>query len=371
MNHPVKILSIVGARPQFVKAAMVSRVLRTRPQAQEVLVHTGQHYDEGMSEVFFRELTISEPDVNLGVGSDSQGAQTAKMLVGLERLMIEHQPEWVLVYGDTNSTIAGALAAAKLHVPVAHVEAGLRSFNRGMPEEVNRVVTDHVSDLLFAPTETAVANLMREGIAASSVRMVGDVMYDAALFYGGQAEQRGAVSQSFGLEAQGYVLATIHRAENTDDPERLAAVFGGLSRLSADLPVIIPLHPRTRKALLNVPEGAGAARALNLVEPVGYLDMVLLEKNARLIVTDSGGVQKEAFFHGIPCVTLRSETEWVELVEAGWNTLVFPASAKAVHEGLRDALARTPPAERPEFYGRGRTAEEIVEELVGRPVVPA
>jgi UDP-GlcNAc3NAcA epimerase len=331
-----------------------------------MLVHTGQHYDHGMSDVFFRELAIPKPDVNLGVGSDSQGAQTARMLEGLERLMVEGRPDWVLVYGDTNSTLAGSLAASKLGIPVAHVEAGLRSFNRVMPEEINRVVTDHLSRLLFAPTDAAVANLSREGIAGCSVLMVGDVMYDAALFYSRHAAKGESPALNLGIEPKAYVLATIHRAENTDDAERLAAVFGGLARLAAEMPVVVPLHPRTRKALSALPGGMVATQALSLIEPVGYLDMLLLEKNARLIVTDSGGVQKEAFFHGVPCVTLRGETEWVELVQSGWNELVFPVSAEHVHQGAHRALARAVPIERPQFYGRGRAAEEITDALLDR-----
>jgi UDP-GlcNAc3NAcA epimerase len=359
-------LTVVGARPQFVKASVVSRVLRSRPGVTEMLVHTGQHYDHGMSDVFFRELAIPKPDVNLGVGSDSQGAQTARMLEGLERLMVEGRPDWVLVYGDTNSTLAGSLAASKLGIPVAHVEAGLRSFNRVMPEEINRVVTDHLSCLLFAPTDAAVENLSREGIAGCRVLMVGDVMYDAALFYSRHAAKGESPALNLGIEPKAYVLATIHRAENTDDAGRLAAVFGGLARLAAEVPVVVPLHPRTRKALSALPGGMVATQALSLIEPVGYLDMLLLEKNARLIVTDSGGVQKEAFFHGVPCVTLRGETEWVELVQSGWNELVFPVSAEHVHQGAHRALARAVPIERPQFYGRGRAAEEIADALLNR-----
>jgi UDP-GlcNAc3NAcA epimerase len=362
----ITILSVVGARPQFIKAAVVSRALRRCPEAREILVHTGQHYDNEMSRVFFQELAIPEPDINLGVGSDRQGAQTARMLDGLERLMLEHAPDWVLVYGDTNSTIAGALAAAKLRIAVAHVEAGLRSFNRDMPEEINRVVTDHLSSLLFAPTEAAIANLSREGIAGPRVLVVGDVMYDAALFYARLAALAESPLLQLGLEPHAYLLATIHRAENTDDPERLAAVFGGLARIAREVPVVVPLHPRTRK-MLGVLSGADAAtRELRLIEPVSYLSMVLLEKHARLIVTDSGGVQKEAFFHGVPCVTLRGETEWVELVQSGWNELVLPRSAEDVHDAVRRALARTAPIAQPEFYGKGKAAEEIAEALVSR-----
>jgi len=368
----LKILSVVGARPQFIKAAMVSKALRSRPDAQETLVHTGQHYDQGMSDVFFQELAIPEPDVNLGVGSLRQGAQTARMLDGLERLMIEDRPDWVLVYGDTNSTLAGSLAASKLRIPVAHVEAGLRSFNRLMPEEINRVVTDQLSDLLFAPTRVAVENLNREGMGSDRIRLVGDVMYDAALFYARQAEAQSSALRMLGLTPGRYVLSTIHRAENTDDPQRLAAVLGGLARLAADLSVVVPLHPRTRKALAALPVRDEVMKALRIIEPLGYLDMTMLEKHARLIVTDSGGVQKEAFFHGVPCVTLRYETEWVELVQSGWNQLVPPRSEKEVYMGILGVLGKGVPSEKGQFYGDGCAAEAVVrallEEDVARPV---
>jgi UDP-GlcNAc3NAcA epimerase len=365
-------LTVVGARPQFIKAAVVSRVLRSRPGITEMLVHTGQHYDHGMSDVFFRELAIPKPDVNLGVGSDSQGVQTARMLEGLERLMIEGCPDWVIVYGDTNSTLAGSLAAAKLRIPVAHVEAGLRSFNRVMPEEINRVVTDLLSDLLFAPTRVAVENLNREGMGSNRIRLVGDVMYDAALFYARQAEAQSSALRMLGLTPGRYVLSTVHRAENTDDPQRLAAVFGGLTRLAVDLPVVMPLHPRTRKALAALSAGDEVSKSLRLIEPVGYLDMTMLEKHARLIVTDSGGVQKEAFFHGVPCATLREETEWVESVQSGWNQLVPPRSEKEVYMGILGALEKGVPGGKDRLYGDGNAAEAIVHELLeehmARPV---
>jgi len=323
-------------------------------------VHTGQHYDEDMSDVFFRELAIPEPVVNLGVGSDLQGAQTARMLEGLEHLMIEQAPDWVLVYGDTNSTIAGALAAAKLQIPVAHVEAGLRSFNRGMPEEINRVVTDHLSSLLFAPTTAAVEALKREGMTSDRIRLVGDVMFDAVLFYARQAETKSTTLRTLGLPAGGYILSTIHRAENTDDPQRLTEIFGGLARAAADLPVVVPLHPRTRKVLDTLSIRDNGLKALSIIDPVGYLDMTMLEKHARLIVTDSGGVQKEAFFHGVPCVTLRNETEWVELVDSGWNVLVPPQSEREVHAAILRALEKEVPCKKEQFYGDGRAAEAIV-----------
>jgi UDP-GlcNAc3NAcA epimerase len=362
----MKIVSVVGARPQFIKAAAVSRVLRQAAGVTEVLVHTGQHYDEDMSAIFFEELEIPEADYNLGIGSGPHGAQTGKMLEQIEQTVVREHADRVLVYGDTNSTLAGALAAAKLRIPVAHVEAGLRSFNRAMPEETNRVLTDHVSDLLFAPTEAAVANLKQEGIPAAWIHLVGDVMYDVALHYARKAEARSDVLARLSLTRGEYVLATVHRAENTDDPQRLATIFGALEELAKQTRVVIPLHPRTRQAL----DALGARRApsgLRIIGPVGYLDMVALEKHARLIVTDSGGVQKEAFFHGVPCVTLRAETEWVELVAAGWNCLAPPTNSDAISGTLRKVLAAARPSLRPLLYGDGSAAQAIVKVLLASP----
>lgn len=361
----MKVLSVVGARPQFIKAAAVSRVLRATRGMREVLVHTGQHYDRSMSSVFFRELEIPRPDRNLGVGSGTHGAQTGRMLEALDRILSRERPDWALVYGDTNSTLAGALAAAKLKIPVAHVEAGLRSFNRDMPEEINRVAADHASDLLFAPTRAAVANLRSEGIDPRKVLRVGDVMYDAALHYGGRAERRSQVLGKLALSGRDYVLATVHRAENTDDPRRLLAIFGALRRLSRDIAVVVPVHPRTRGALAR--SRLGANGALRLIDPVGYLDMVMLEKHARLIATDSGGVQKEAYFYRVPCATLRTETEWVELVEAGWNRLVAPFAAADVYRRLLRMLTsfRRPRAAL-ELYGAGDAAQRIARALRSR-----
>jgi len=357
----MKVLTVVGARPQFVKAAVVSRALARREDVRETILHTGQHFDRALSEVFFQELGIPEPAYNLGIGGGTHGQNTGRMLEGIERVLLDERPNWVLVYGDTDSTLAGALAAVKLHLPVAHVEAGLRSFNRRMPEEINRVLTDHAADLLLAPTPTAVENLRREGLPEARVRWVGDVMYDAALHFGRLADRASTVLERLGLEPRGYVLATVHRAENTDDPARLQAVFEGLSRVAAELPVVLPLHPRTRKALERLGWLERARERLRLIEPVGYLDMVALEKNARLIATDSGGVQKEAYFFGVPCVTLRDETEWVELVEAGWNILAPPSDAKAVADTIRAHMdSRGAPVE---AYGDGHAAERIVSEL--------
>ena len=352
----MKILSVVGARPQFIKAVAVSRVLRASPGVREVLVHTGQHYDDNMSRVFFEELEIPEPDYHLGIGGGSHGQNTGRMLEAIESVLVKERPDWVLVYGDTDSTLAGALAAVKLHIPVAHVEAGLRSFNRRMPEEINRVLTDHASDVLFAPTETAVRNLLREGIPEDRIHLVGDVMYDAALHYGAKAERESRILERLGLPPKGYVLATIHRAENTDDQERLRVILEALAEVHQEVPVVFPVHPRTRKRA----EAFGLASYLEKVvalEPVGYLDMVMLEKNARLIVTDSGGVQKEAYFYRVPCVTVREETEWVELVETGWNHLVPPKSAAAISKAVSAYMGTT--GREADLYGGGEAAQRI------------
>lgn len=358
----MQILTIVGARPQFIKAAAVSRVLADTDGAEELLVHTGQHYDPGLSDVFFEELEIPPPAYHLGVGSGSHGAQTGQMLARIEEVLQETEPDWLLVYGDTNSTIAGALAAAKLHIPVAHVEAGLRSFNRRMPEEVNRVLTDHASDLLFTPTETADAHLRAEGIPEGRIRRVGDVMYDVALFFGEKAERVSTVLDRWDLESIPYALATVHRAENTDDPARLRTVFEALGEIGKELPVVLPLHPRTRAALTREGWLDWASEQVRLTEPVGYLDMVMLERHAQLVATDSGGVQKEAYFAHTPCVTLRDETEWTELVELGWNRLAPPTDVASVVAQLRAGLAATK-GDEAEPYGRGDSAERVVNEL--------
>ena len=345
----MKIVSVVGARPQFIKAAVVSRVLRGRHQ--EILLHTGQHYDDEMSGVFFRELDLPRPDINLGVGSGSHARQTGEMLIGIEPVLLREKPDGVLIYGDTNSTLAGALAAAKLGIPLAHVEAGLRSFNRAMPEEINRVVADHLSDLLFCPTRTAVENLAREGITAG-VHRVGDVMYDLLLQSLPLAERTSTILERLGLQPGAYLLATVHRASNTDLRENLAGILAGLGATGET--VVLPLHPRTRHALAGW--GLVPAEKVRLIEPVGYLDMLVLEKNARLILTDSGGVQKEAYWLGIPCVTLREETEWVETVEAGWNVLV----GTSVEHLVAAVHSFHPPGEQPALFGDGRAGEQIV-----------
>ncbi|GAB5534154.1 MAG: O-antigen biosynthesis protein WlbD [Rubricoccaceae bacterium] len=356
------VLTVVGARPQFIKAAAVSRVIAAADTVDELLVHTGQHYDPSLSDVFFDELEIPAPSHHLGIGSGSHGAQTGQMLAGIEEVLLETQPDWVLVYGDTNSTLAGALAAAKLHIPIAHVEAGLRSFNRRMPEEINRVLTDHASTLLFTPTETADRHLAAEGIPSARIRRVGDVMYDVARFFGAKAERESQILRQLDLEPEGYVLATVHRAENTDDPERLQVIFDALGELNADTPVILPLHPRTRAVLDRTDQMDWASERVRFVAPVGYLDMMQLEQHARLVATDSGGVQKEAYFAGTPCVTLRDETEWTELVDLGWNRIAPPTDVASVTAQFQAALQSGPGAEATP-YGDGTSAERIVEAL--------
>jgi UDP-GlcNAc3NAcA epimerase len=357
----LKVLSVVGARPQFIKAAPVGRALRLAT-ITEFLVHTGQHYDQQMSDVFFTELGIPMPDLNLNVGSASHGAQTGAMLAGLERTILEQKPDWVLVYGDTNSTLAAALAAAKLNVPVAHVEAGLRSFNRHMPEEINRVVADAVATVLFVPTESGRQNLLREGVAEDRICWTGDVMLDAMLMFRERAVRSSSILERLGLRNTPFVLATIHRPENTDDPGRLEVVLDGLRAAAGTLRVILPLHPRTRARLAGViPK---EIKPLEIIEPVGFLDMVRLEMAAEVIATDSGGVQKEAFFHGVPCVTLRSETEWTELLDLGWNRLVPALRADTIAEAILAARRTQGSMARP--YGDGHASERIAQALKGR-----
>lgn len=342
----MKIVSIVGARPQFIKAAAVSRELRKHHT--EILVHTGQHYDANMSAIFFDELGIPAPEVSLNIGSGSHGAQTGQMLAEIEAVLLEHQPDRVLVYGDTNSTLAGSLAAVKLHIPVAHVEAGLRSFNRAMPEEINRVLTDHVSDLLLCPSQTAVDNLAAEGIT-QGVHLVGDVMYDALMYAVDRAKTRSTILTDLELTTKSYLLATVHRAENTDDETRLRGIFEAFEAIKET--IVLPLHPRTAK-MLDKFKLTPNIENLKLIDPVGYLDMTTLAQNARLILTDSGGLQKEAYWLGVPCVTLRDETEWVETVEAGWN-VIAGANREKIVAATRDF---PPPADRPALYGVGKSA---------------
>lgn len=350
----MKVLTVVGARPQFIKAAPVSRALRRRHT--EILVHTGQHYDAGMSEIFFRELEIPAPDHHLGVGSGSHGAQTGEMLARIESVVKDENPDWLLVYGDTNSTLAGALAAAKLHVPVAHVEAGLRSGNWRMPEEINRVLTDAASDLLLTPTRTANDHLARESVHGRVV-LVGDVMLDAALLFAEVAEKAN-VLERLGLTPGGYYAATLHRADNTDDPARLETLLRTLGGLG--LPVILPLHPRTRKQVAVF--GLESLRTAGWVDPLGYLDMLALVRNSKAVLTDSGGLQKEAAFAGVPCVTMRDETEWPETVETGWN-VIAGADPERIAAALRSHDGLTERSNLLERFGGGRAAERIVAEL--------
>lgn len=361
----MKIVTVVGARPQFVKAATVSAAISRRSEAgiEEVLVHTGQHYDENMSQVFFDQLKVPRPKYNLAVGSGSHGAMTGKMLTAVEQILVDEKPDWLLVYGDTNSTLAGALAAAKLHVPVCHVEAGLRSFEKRMPEEVNRILTDHVSALLLCPTRAAVSNLEREGLTRG-VHHVGDVMFDAALIFAKLAGQSSDVMTRYGLVPKQFLLATVHRAENTDDPARLEGILKALSNLATTAcPLLLPLHPRTSATLKNRGLEPLLARnpALKTIAPVPFLDMIVLEQQAKLILTDSGGVQKEAYFHGVPCVTLRDETEWVETVEAGWNQV-----AGADQSRIEAAAAAAQPGRAIDEYGDGDAASKVVDFLAAR-----
>jgi UDP-GlcNAc3NAcA epimerase len=356
------IVTVVGARPQFIKAAIVSRAFQANRQVREILVHTGQHYDDGMSAVFFRELGLRRPDHMLDVRGGLHGESTGRMLGAIEQVLLQEKPDAVLVYGDTNSTLAGALAAAKLRIPVAHIEAGLRSFNRAMPEEVNRVLTDHISSRLFAPTAAAVENLEREGISGDHVIRTGDVMYDLALTMGPLAKKESSMLQDLELSPGAFVLATIHRAENTDDSDRLGVIIDALAEISQRVPVVLPLHPRTRSAAARLGRSLDGQRQLRVVEPLGYLDMLALEMAARLIVTDSGGVQKEAYFQRVPCVTIRDETEWVELVEAGWNTLAPPRSKATIVDAVYDALSRSASPYTP-LYGAGDAGITIVKSM--------
>lgn len=349
----MRVVTVVGARPQFIKAAAVSRELRRAHE--EILVHTGQHYDYEMSGIFFDGLELPQPNVNLSVGSRPHGAQTAAMLGGLEAVLIAQAPDCVLLYGDTNSTLAGALAASKLAIPVCHVEAGLRSFNRRMPEEINRVVTDHLSALLLCPSDTAIANLKAEGISPG-VHLVGDVMLDVLDWARERIDGRPpAVLRRLGLEPKEYLLATIHRSENTDDPLRLQGILEGLNAL--DERVVLPLHPRARKAIAAF--GLRFADHVIPIDPIGYLEMVGLTSSARLVLTDSGGLQKEAYWLEVPCLTLRDETEWVETVNTGWNVLVGSESATIV-DSVRRAAPRH--GHRP-LYGDGKAAKKCIELL--------
>jgi len=373
----MKIFTVIGARPQFIKAATVSRAIRAHNvkvdaskqgvHIREVICHTGQHFDANMSDVFFEQLDIPHPDHHLGIASLSHGAMTGRMLEGIERLIQQEGPDWVLVYGDTNSTLAGALAAAKLHIPIAHVEAGLRSHNAAMPEEINRVLTDRISTLLLCPTDVAAANLTREGFpfpipsgGIQRIAQVGDVMYDAVVYYSNRAREQYSLD-TWGLKNQGFVLCTLHRQENTDAPDRLEAILAALLEISHDLPVVLPLHPRTRQRLQQQ-HNFTAINDITLIEPLPYLEMQRLQMGARVILTDSGGMQKEAYFHGVPCITLRDETEWVETVEAGWNRLVG-ADLEKILAAFNDTKRQ--PQHRSKIYGNGQAAEQVISILTG------
>jgi UDP-GlcNAc3NAcA epimerase len=380
MTRPLRLLTIIGARPQIIKAAALGRAIQNvfPDRIKETLLHTGQHYDAGMSQVFFEELGIAAPDIQLGTGSGSHGTQTARMLEGIEQALESQRPDAVVVYGDTNSTLAGALAASKMNIAVAHIEAGLRSFNKRMPEEINRITSDHCSTWLFCPTRTAVDNLEKEGFDVRwngppdmdhpRVVLSGDVMFDNSLHFAGLARQRSGLMDELGLKADGFFLATLHRAANTDDPIRLAAILETLLQLGRehDLPVVLPMHPRTRARLAGEQPGLErslqAERSFHIIPPIGFLDMTLLESHARIVLTDSGGVQKEAAFFGRPCVILREETEWTELVE---NGMAIPADAdpiriRAATSHFLNGITGTVEG----LFGDGHAAEHICEELL-------
>lgn len=365
----MKVLTVLGARPQFIKAAAVSRAMKVRDDIEEVIVHTGQHFDANMSDVFFEQLDIPRPHHNLHIAGLSHGAMTGRMLEGIETLIQQEQPDWVLVYGDTNSTLAGALAAAKLHVPVAHVEAGLRSHNPAMPEETNRVLTDRVSSLLLCPTQTAVNNLKNEGFPFPAMGLngthtpqrivnIGDVMFDAVLYYRERAKEQVSLD-AFGLSHQNYALCTLHRQENTDDPKRLHNILSALREIAKDLPLVLPLHPRT-KAKIEQLHDTTVLNGLTILEPLPYLEMQRLQMSAKLILTDSGGMQKEAYFHQVPCITLRNETEWVETIESGWNRLAG-ANVEEIQSAWRSA--NSPSEQTENLYGDGHSASVVLAQL--------
>ena len=355
----MKISTIIGARPQFIKAAVVSRAIQERKNVSEIVIHTGQHFDANMSDIFFDELDLRRPDYQLKIGGGTHGQNTGRMIEGIEKVLLAEKPDWVLVYGDTDSTLAGALAAAKLHIPIAHVEAGLRSFNRQMPEEINRVLTDHVANLLFSPTDTAVKNLDNEGIDSQNVFKVGDVMYDATLFYHKRAKRPISIGQT----AIGFVLCTIHRAENTNDISRLIRIIDALNIVAENHKIILPLHPRTAGVINKMPE-IKLHHNINIIEPVGFLEMHWLLQHCYLVMTDSGGVQKEAFFHSKPCVTLRDETEWIELIESGVNKLAAPGTTDIVSTVMSMIGKQIDFGIK--LYGNGDTGKQIVEIILSR-----
>ena len=375
----MKIVTIIGARPQIIKASALSRAIRNHyaNEIQEIIVHTGQHYDDNMSAVFFDELGIPKPDYNLHVGSASHGVQTARMMEGIEEILLKERPDFIVLYGDTNSTLAGATAAAKIHIPIAHVEAGLRSFNKSMPEEINRIVCDHCSTLLFSPTQAGVDNLQREGFSLNNkapytidnpkVFHCGDVMYDNSLHFAEIAETKTSIISKLDLKGKPFILATVHRDTNTDYPERLNAIFSAMLKLSKKQQIVLPLHPRTEKMLkINLDaalrEQLFSSPDIQIVPPVSFLEMIALEKNARLVVTDSGGVQKESYFFQKPCIILRPETEWVEIVETG-NAILADADEQRIMEAW-NRFESHPSANYPEIFGDGRAAEFILQQLI-------
>lgn len=377
----IKLVTIIGARPQIIKAAALSRAIQQhyRQAIREVIVHTGQHYDENMSQVFFDELGIPAPDYNLNAGSGSHGRQTAAMITGIEEILLAEKPQGIVLYGDTNSTLAGAIAASKIHVPVVHIEAGLRSFNKAMPEEINRIMCDHVSTLLFSPTKTGFVNLQREGFRTDNeapysadnpkIYHSGDVMYDNSLYFSELAEQKTDILSKHRLEPGNFILATIHRNNNTDDPARLNALFSALNRISEEQQkdVVLPLHPRTAKLLQHNLDPALYQRVsgnprIRLTEPVSFLEMIALEKNCAIVMTDSGGVQKEAFYFRKPCVILRPETEWVELVICG-AAIIADADESRILEAYHSLMANKG-LDYPPFYGNGKAAEFICSEMI-------
>lgn len=355
----MKIVTIVGARPQFIKAAAISRAFKALGSIEEIIIHTGQHFDRSMSDVFFEEMEIPLPTYNLAINSLGHGAMTGRMMEGIESILLKETPDFVLVYGDTNSTLAGALAAVKLHIPIAHIEAGLRSFNMQMPEEINRILTDRISSILFCPTDNAVLNLQQEGYDHLDATIVksGDVMEDSALFYSKRASGKSDILKREGIDKDGYYLCTLHRAENTNSESRMSSIVAGLNEIAAKLKVVIPLHPRTREQFLKYPISSNIV----VIEPVGYFDMIELIQKSKLVVTDSGGLQKEAYFFNKFCVTLRDETEWAELVENGYNQLVGANSSRlvdAVNYFEQQLFQKAV-----ELYGGGRAADYIASYL--------
>ena len=380
----MKLVTIIGARPQIIKAAALSRAIRNHyaNQIQEVIVHTGQHYDDNMSQVFFDELEIPQPDYNLHVGSASHGVQTARMTEGIEALLINEQPDFIVLYGDTNSTLAGAVAAAKIHVPIVHIEAGLRSFNKSMPEEINRIVCDHCSTLLFTPTKAGLENLKREGFPMDNdgpftidnpkVFHCGDIMYDNSLHFADIAEEKTDIIQHFELADKPFILATIHRDSNTDQPKRLNAIFNTFLRLSEESQIALPLHPRTAKSMKTILTESLQKQILNnpnikFLPPVSYLEMIALERHAQLIMTDSGGVQKEAYFFKKPGIILRPETEWVEIVETG-NAILADADEDRIMKAWQH-FKGNPPTDFPEIFGDGHAAEFMLDKIISCKVL--